>query len=157
MTHTSSQPPTTAPTGPVWTITQLARQVGLTPDTLRYYERIDLLPAPARTSGSHRRYGPDALDRLHFIQGSQRLGLKLDEIRDLLAVRDTGACPCEPAAGLLRRHIAEVDAEMTRLAKLRAELVAMADALPAEDCPDPAPGTWRPAEPATDLTFCERT
>lgn len=127
-----------------WTIAKLAAQTGLKTDTVRYYERIGVLPAPARTSGAHRRYGPDALDRIHFIQGCQRLGLKLSEITDLLAVRDTGACPCEPAAELLHRRIADVDAEITRLTALRGELVAMAGALPAIDCPDPTPGTWRP-------------
>nr|WP_024126392.1 MULTISPECIES: heavy metal-responsive transcriptional regulator [unclassified Streptomyces]AHE39011.1 Transcriptional regulator, merR family [Streptomyces sp. FR1]AHE39509.1 Transcriptional regulator, MerR family [Streptomyces sp. F2] len=146
MAHTTSPQPATdveTPRPGGWTIAELARQTDLTPDTLRYYERIHLLPAPARTSGSHRRYGPDALDRLHFIQGSRRLGLKLDEIADLLAVRDTGNCPCEPAAGLLNRRIADIDAEMERLTALRAELVTMADALPADNCPDPTPGTWR--------------
>ncbi|MEW1654026.1 MULTISPECIES: heavy metal-responsive transcriptional regulator [unclassified Streptomyces] len=149
MTHTTSPQPATGPEAPRpggWTIAALARQTDLTPDTLRYYERIGLLPAPARTSGSHRRYGPDALDRLHFIQGSRRLGLKLEEIRDLLAVRDTGTCPCEPAATLLDRRIADIDAEIERLTKLRAELAAMAAALPADDCPDPTPGTWRPPQ-----------
>lgn len=132
-----------------WTIAELARRTELTPDTLRYYERIGLLPAPARTSGAHRRYGPQALDRLHFIQGARRLGLKLEEIGDLLAVRDTGACPCEPAAELLYRRITDIDAEMVRLTALRAELAAMAGALPADNCPDPAPGTWRPPEAAS--------
>jgi DNA-binding transcriptional MerR regulator len=47
-----------------------------------------------------------------FIQGCQRLGLRLADIRDLLAVRDTVECPCEPAEQLLRRRIAEIDVEM---------------------------------------------
>lgn len=136
-------------TRPEWTITQLARQTGLTPDALRYYERIGLLPPPERTSGAHRRYGPDALDRVRFIQGAQRLGLSLAEISDLLTVRDTGTCPCEPAGALLRRHITTIDAELDRLTALRDELVAMAAALPAEDCPNPVPGTWRPARAST--------
>jgi DNA-binding transcriptional MerR regulator len=49
-----------------------------------------------------------------FIQGCQRLGLRLADIRDLLAVLDTGECPCEPAEQLLRRRIAEIDVEMQR-------------------------------------------
>lgn len=127
-----------------WTITRLAHSAGVKPDTIRFYERIGLLPPPDRTSGSHRRYGPGALDRLQFIQGGQRLGLRLEEITDLLAVRDTGACPCEPAEHLLRRHIEEVDVQITRLTQLRRDLQHMLAAIPAEDCPDPAPGTWRP-------------
>lgn len=127
-----------------WTITRLAGSAGVRPDTIRYYERIGLLPPPARTSGDHRRYDPSALDRLQFIQGGQRLGLRLGEIAELLAIRDTGACPCEPAAGLLRRHIGEVGAEIRRLSRLRSDLQRTLAAIPAEDCPDPLPGSWRP-------------
>lgn len=126
------------------TISGLAREAGLRPDTVRYYERVGLMPTPARTSGEHRRYGEPALDRLRFIRGAQRLGLRLRDIADLLAVRDTGECPCEPAAPLLRARVAEIDAEMARLARLRADLVAMADRLPSTTCPDPVPGTWCP-------------
>ena len=129
-------------------ITQVASHVGVRPDTLRYYERSGLLPAPARTSGDHRRYDPSVIDRLQFIRGAQRLGLTLAEIRDLLAVRDTGTCPCGPAETLLRRHVDEIDAEMRRLAGLRAELTAMLARMPGPDCPDPTPGTWCP--PVTD-------
>jgi DNA-binding transcriptional MerR regulator len=123
---------------------ELADAVGVSTDTIRYYERAGLLPAPQRTPGGYRAYGEGALDRLRFIQGAQRLGLRLDDIRDLLAVRDTGVCPCEPAEQHLRRRLAELDAQMARLAGLRAEMVAMLDALPSPDCPPPTPGTWCP-------------
>ncbi|MGH3191312.1 MAG: MerR family DNA-binding protein [Streptosporangiaceae bacterium] len=81
---------------------------------------------------------------MQFIQGAQRLGVRLEEIAELLAIRDTGACPCEPAEHLLRRHIEEVDTEITRLTGLRRDLQHMLAAIPAEDCPGPAPGTWPP-------------
>jgi MerR, DNA binding len=70
---------------------------------------------------------------------------RLSDIRDLLAIRDSGACPCEPAEHLLRRRIAEVDAELDRLTTLRAEMLSMAASLPAADCPPP-PGasSWCP-------------
>lgn len=127
-----------------WTVKQLAEAVGVRPDTVRYYEKEGLLPPPARSASGYRQYEPAIADRLRFIQGAQRLGLRLAEIRDLLAVRDTGSCPCEPAAPMLRRRIDELDQEIARLSALRAELVALAGALPAADCPDPAPGTWLP-------------
>jgi MerR family mercuric resistance operon transcriptional regulator len=126
------------------TVSALADRVGVRPDTIRYYERIGLLPPAARTSGDHRRWPATTVDRLRFIQGCQRLGLSLEEIRDLLAVRDTGACPCEPAGPLLARHLADIDAEMARLAALRTELAAMLHRI-GPDCPDPTPGTWRPS------------
>ena len=131
---------TSTPTLAGMTVSDLAKHVGLRPDTIRYYERAGLLPPPRRTPAEHRRYDEAAVDRLRFIRGAQRLGLRLREIRDLLAVRDTGHCPCEPAEALLRRRIAEIDEELTRLSALRADLVAMADRLPSESCPDPEPG-----------------
>ena len=130
------------------TVAQVAARAGVRPDTLRYYERIGLLPAARRTSGDHRRYDEAVIERLQFIRGAQRLGLRLDEIRELLRVRDTGVCPCEPAETLLRRHLDEIDAEMRRLATLRTQLVTMLVAMPGPSCPDPVPGTWCP--PALD-------
>ena len=126
-----------------WTVAALASRVGVTGDTIRYYERAGLLPEPARTAGGYRIYLTDSIDRLHFIQGAQRLGLRLREIRDLLAIRDTGTCPCEPAEILLRRRIVEIDAEMSRLTRLRKDLDHMVKHLPGADCIDPAPGTWQ--------------
>lgn len=127
------------------TVGQLAVRAGVRPDTVRYYERTGLLPAPLRTGGDHRRYAAADIDRLLFIRGAQRLGLRLAEIRELLEVRDTGVCACEPAEGMLRRHVAEIDTEMARLAGLRGQLLAMLAAMPGPDCPDPLPGTWCPA------------
>jgi DNA-binding transcriptional MerR regulator len=135
----------TAVSGSGLRVAELAAAVGVAPDTVRYYERAGLLPAPARTASGYRAYDSAAVDRLKFIQGAQRLGLKLRDIRDLLAVRDTGICPCEPAEQLLQRRLTDLDAEMCRLAALRAEIVTMLDSLPAGDCPPPAPGTWCPS------------
>jgi len=133
---------TTAPRG--LRIAELARAVGVAPDTVRYYERVGLLPPPARTPAGYRDYDAGAVDRLRFIQGAQRLGLRLVDIGHLLAVRDTGDCPCEPAGELLRRRLGEVDEEIARLVALRTEMAAMAAALPQADCPAPTPGTWCP-------------
>src|SRR6476646_1087460 len=124
---------------------ELADAVGVTADTIRYYERAGLLPAPHRTPSGYRAYDADAVDRLRFIQGAQRLGLRLTDIRDLLAVRDTGTCPCEPAEDLLTRRLGEVDAEIARLTALRREMVAMLVGLSQPGCPAPMPGTWVPA------------
>lgn len=126
-------------------ITQLAARAQVRPDTIRYYEKTGLLPAPARTAGDHRRYDDRALDRLQFIRGAKRLGLRLDAIAELLELRDAGQCPCDSAAGMLRSRLAEIDAELTQLSVLRDQLQAMLGAIPGPACPDPAPGTWRPA------------
>jgi DNA-binding transcriptional MerR regulator len=127
-------------------VAQLANAVGVSPDTIRYYEKAGLLPLPKRTPAGYREYNDSAIDRLRFIQGAQRLGLKLTDIRDLLTIRDTGECPCEPAEALLSRRLAEVDAEIARLTLLRTDMAAMRDSLPEADCPPPTPGTWCPPE-----------
>ena len=134
-------------TGPL-TVGQLAALAGVRADTIRYYERAGLLPEPSRTDGDHRRYGPADLDRMLFIRGAQRLGLRLAEIRELLAVRDTGVCPCGPAETLLSEHIGEIDREIARLARLRADLARMVVGLSGRSgpCPDPVPGTWCAAD-----------
>jgi DNA-binding transcriptional MerR regulator len=118
-------------------VAELARQVGVRPETVRYYERAGLLAPPPRTSSGYRQYPSSAADRIRFIRDCQRLGLTLREISSLLAVRDTGECPCEPAGELLQRHIHEIDAEMARLARLRSDLVDMVGT----DCPP-----WCPPE-----------
>jgi len=123
---------------------ELAGAAALPADAVRYYEKSGLLPPAERTPGGYRLYPDSAVDRIRFIQGCQRLGLRLAEIADLLSIRDTGQCPCEPAEALLRRRIAELDSELARLAALRADLAAMADRLPGGDCPEPLPGSWCP-------------
>ena len=131
-------------------VAELATLAGVSPDTIRYYERAGLLAPPPRTPSGYRLYPPSTVDRLRFVQGCQRLGLRLREIATLLAVRDTGECPCEPAEQLLRRHLDELDAELARLTALRAELVRMVDGLPSGSCPEPTPGTWCPPADVPD-------
>src|SRR3954453_14032959 len=123
---------------------ELAEAVGATSDTIRYYERAGLLPAPPRTPAGYRTYDVLAVDRLHFIQGAQRLGLRLADIRDLLTVRDTGSCACGPAEDLLSRRLAQGEAHMAALTAPRREMTAMLDGLGRDDCPAPVPGTWCP-------------
>lgn len=131
-------------------VAALAEQVGVTAHTVRYYERAGLIPPPRRAANGYRDYGPADLDRLRFIQGCQRLGLRLREIKSLLDVRETGACPCEPAADLMQRRVREIDAEIDQLRALRAELSAIAARLPSADCPDPIPETWCREEVSSD-------
>ncbi len=120
------------------TVSKLAEQVGIQPATIRYYERAGLLPPPARTPAGYRQYDQAIADRLRMIKGAQRLGLRLREIAELLAVRDRGACPCGHAAALVHRRLAEIDAEIGRLADLRRELTRVAAECATETCPDPS-------------------
>jgi DNA-binding transcriptional MerR regulator len=124
------------------TVSSLAEQVGLTPDTVRYYERLGLLPPPERTAAGYRQYDEDTARRLRFIKGAQRVGLRLREIGDLLRAMDEGECPCPETEVLLRRRMAEVDAEVARLLELRGELARLVNLSPAESCPDPSTVEW---------------
>ncbi len=113
------------------TVSKLAEQVGTSPDTLRYYERIGLLPAPERTAAGYRLYDGTAVERVHFIKEGQRFGLRLEEIRDLLEIRDRGQCPCGHTRFLLERRVALLDEEMAAMARLREGIQQMLEELPA--------------------------
>jgi DNA-binding transcriptional MerR regulator len=132
------------PPGEQLSVGQLASRAGVRVDTVRFYERTGLLPRPRRTGGDHRRYGPGDVDRLLFIRGARRLGLRLAEIRELAQARDTGTCPCGPAEALLREHVGEIDREIARLTALRAELTGVITGFsdPAVTCQDPLPVAW---------------
>src|SRR4051812_30516281 len=90
----------------------LATRLGVTTKSIRYYESIGLLPAPTRTAGGYRDYAEADAERLTFIKTAQRLGLSLDEIREVIALRDRGEQPCAHVARLLREHVAGLDARI---------------------------------------------
>ena len=125
------------------TISSVASEIGMSADALRYYERAGLLPPVPRNSAGYRAYEESILDRLRFIKGAQRLGLRLREVRDLLRVLDQGHCPCGHTEELLRTRVREIDAEIGRLSELKAELARIAERLPPEACATPDGGRWR--------------
>jgi len=120
-------------------VSDLAGRVGLTPATLRYYERRGLLPQPERSSSGYRLYNEELADRLRFIKGAQRFGLRLEEIKELLEIQDRGTCPCGHTRALLSVRVEEVDEEMRRLERLRADLLTMIDRA---DCDSPVSMSW---------------
>jgi DNA-binding transcriptional MerR regulator len=118
------------------TVSALATQAGLSADTVRYYERVGLLPPPDRSAAGYRLYDQDALGRLRLIKGAQRAGLRLREIGELLQVADRGQCPCGHTESLLRGRLAEVQAELDRLRSLEAELTRLLERQPDSPCPE---------------------
>jgi DNA-binding transcriptional MerR regulator len=116
-----------------YTVGKLAERIGASPDTLRYYERIGLLPAADRTAAGYRLFDDGAVDRLQFIRGAQRLGLRLEEIGELLAIRERGLCPCGRTRQLLEERLAQLDAELAELGRLREEIRRMVEESPVED------------------------
>lgn len=109
------------------TVSKLASEVGTSADTLRYYERIGLLPEPDRSPAGYRLYGDDAADRVRFIKRAQRFGLRLEEIGELLEIRERGLCPCGRTKRLLEARVAELSEEMAALRRLRDDIEQMLD------------------------------
>jgi DNA-binding transcriptional MerR regulator len=105
-----------------WRIGELAAEVQLNPKTIRFYEAIGLLPAPPRTAGGYRKYGPADRERLHFILKTKALGFSLHEIGELLVLRDGGKEPCALLGPLLDQKLAQMDDQLVRLLELRGEL-----------------------------------
>jgi Cu(I)-responsive transcriptional regulator len=110
-----------------FSIGDLARRTGTKIETIRYYERIGLLPTPARSSGNYRLYAPNHLERLSFIRRGRDLGFSLDEVRALLGLSDDRAQPCAEVDRIARLHLAEVKRKIRDLTALRAELTELID------------------------------
>lgn len=106
-----------------FTIGELATRAGVTPDALRYYEKLGLLATAPRTAGGFRVYTADALDRLRFIKQAQRQGLTLAEIRELFHVDWRGGRDqCRDVRALLERKLADLDARLRELRQFRRTL-----------------------------------
>jgi MerR family copper efflux transcriptional regulator len=98
-------------------IGELAARCGVSPDTIRFYEREGLLPAPRRTESGHRIYDREAFQRLQFIRRAQGIGLTLHDIGEILLLRDRK----DPQAGqyITRRLRSRAEAIDREIAKLR--------------------------------------
>ena len=85
-------------------IGEVAERAGVPAKTIRFWEDRCLLPLPDRTPAGYREYGPDILERLAFIRRSQTAGLTLEQIRQVLQIRDSGQAPCvQPGSGQAKR------------------------------------------------------
>jgi DNA-binding transcriptional MerR regulator len=121
------------------TVSALAESAGVRPDTIRYYEKAGLLPPPARSAAGYRLYAENMVDRLQFIKGAQRFGMRLREIAELLEINDRGLCPCGHTEDLVRARIVELDEELARLTETRQRMSQLVEDCPASSCPE---GQW---------------
>lgn len=108
-------------------IGRLGKLTGTNVETIRYYERIGLLPAPPRTQGNYRAYGEEHVRRLAFVRRARGLGFHLDTIRALLDVADRPEQSCSGVDALARRQIAEVEGKIADLTRLRDELARVVE------------------------------
>lgn len=123
------------------TIAAAADAAGVSADTLRYYEKVGLVAPSGRTASGYRLYNSTVADRVRFVKGAQRMGLRLGEIKELLDIRDRGACPCGHTRALLEQRLRDVDDELVQLGALRRDLTGILDDL--DNCPEAASGPWR--------------
>ena len=117
-------------------IGKLSKQSGVNIETIRYYEKIGVMPAPGRNAGGFRIYGPDHLKRLSFVRRSRQLGFSLDEIRNLLRLVDGHAHTCAEVHALMLSHLAEIRRKIRDLRRLQRAMAEMAAQCSGESVPE---------------------
>ena len=100
----------------------VARQTGFSIDTIRFYEKQNLIKAPPRDLGGYRVFSSEEIRRLRFIAKARHLGFSLKEIRQLLHIENTQLGACNDTASLLQGKLTEVHKELERLLKLESFL-----------------------------------
>ena len=105
-------------------IGELAARTGVSTPTIRYYERVGLLPSAPRSASGYRRYAERTVQELQFVRQAQALGFSLDEVVEILVLTRAGRKPCTRVLSLTRNHLSAVDARIRRLQEFRAFLAA---------------------------------
>ncbi len=105
----------------------LAKQVGLGPGALRYYERLGLLVPSRRTASGYRVYPAEAVRRLRFIRRAQTLGFSLEEVATLLKLSDNVDTPAREVKRLVVQHISDLEARIGDLERMCQSLTHLAD------------------------------
>ena len=116
----------------------LSKHTGTNIETIRYYERVGLLPTPARSSGGYRRYGTDQLKRLSFIRRARALGFSVAEVRTLLTLADQRRRPCAEVRGVAAAHLEDVKgkiADLKAMERVLADTIARCEAGSGSHCP----------------------
>ena len=121
------------------TIGRLAKEAGINLETVRYYERLRLVPKPPRTASGYRMYPPDAVRRLRFIRRAQELGFSLREIRELLSLRSSPSATSAAVRARAEAKIADIEAKIRTLEAMRQCLRNVAQTCdgcaPLSECP----------------------
>lgn len=117
-------------------IGQLAQAAGTSAKTIRFYEEAGLLPPAQRAENGYRLYGDEDVQRLRFIRQARRLDFTLDDLKEVLALRDQGEAPCRYVIQLLQKKSTEIEERIRQLRVLQQELhglVQQAAQLPDDD------------------------
>jgi DNA-binding transcriptional MerR regulator len=108
------------------TIGRVARLANVSPDTIRYYERLGLLPKPARTPAGYRQYSNAIVTRLTLVRNAQQFGFSLEAIAGFLRAREAGGKPCHDVRAAAQRMLEAADQQ---IAALKSARKAMQDTL----------------------------
>jgi len=119
-----------------YAIGEVSKRTGVNIETVRYYERVELLPKPDRTAGGNRQYNEDQLKQLFFVKRSRELGFSIREIRALLAMALNTEFTCGEVHDLTTEHLASVQEKIASLKRLEADLINMAAECSRGDVPD---------------------
>ncbi len=117
-------------------IKELAQRTGLLEKTIRYYEEIGVLPAPKRLPNGYRVYDKADVERVNFVAGARRLDLSLDDIAEILAMRDRREAPCRVVLDLIQAKVDEIAhrvIELQRLENELRELYTLGETFPTDD------------------------
>jgi DNA-binding transcriptional MerR regulator len=101
---------------------EIARETGVSTDTLRHYERIGLIPSPRRSANGYREYSASTVDRVLLVRRALAVGFTLDELTQILGVRDKGGAPCRQVRTLTAVKLETVEAQLKQMSKLREDL-----------------------------------
>jgi DNA-binding transcriptional MerR regulator len=107
------------------TIGVLSKRTGVNIETIRYYERIRLIPPPPRTDSGRRLYGATDVRRLTFIRHARDLGFDIASIKTMLALQEVPEAPCEQVSRIATDQLEAVESRIRRLLRLRTELTRM--------------------------------
>jgi len=102
----------------------LSKHTGTNIETIRYYERVGLLPVPARSSGGYRLYGGDHLKRLNFVRRARALGFSIEQVRTLLRLADERKRPCAEVRVVAEAHLRDVRGKIADLKRMERVLQA---------------------------------
>ncbi|RMF39388.1 MAG: MerR family transcriptional regulator [Alphaproteobacteria bacterium] len=114
----------------------LARLTGCNLETIRYYERIGVMPEPPRTAANYRAYDETHVARLRFVMRARDLGFSLDEVRDLLALVDGGAQSCAEVRAMASAHLEAVRERIADLRRIETVLAETVSRCSGEDVPE---------------------
>ncbi len=134
----------------MFSIGELSKQTGVKIPTIRYYEQMNLIDVPERSSGNQRRYSRQGLARLSFIRHARELGLSIEDIRELVELSHTPDKSCAEAHQIASRHLSAIQGRMDKLKKLETELKRISNLSDTGHV-----GECRVIQTLADHAFCE--